>query len=106
MNSSASCCEPTADWRGDKVADPMARFAIAVIRFYQRWISPLLPPACRFEPSCSVYAADAIELHGLWRGGWLAFRRILRCQPFSRGGIDPVPLPSTRATRGEHEASR
>lgn len=102
MNSSASSCEPTAAWRGDAVADPMARVAIALIGLYRRWISPLLPPACRFEPSCSVYAADAIEIHGLRRGGWLALRRILRCQPFSRGGIDPVPLPGTdRARDGE-----
>jgi putative membrane protein insertion efficiency factor len=63
------------------------------VRFYRRFISPLLPRACRFEPTCSQYALDAIEMHGAWRGGWLTLRRLLRCQPFSRGGFDPVPVP-------------
>ena len=66
---------------------------LAFVRFYRRFLSPLLPPACRFEPTCSQYALDAIEMHGAFRGGWLTFRRILRCQPFSRGGFDPVPVP-------------
>lgn len=100
MISSASSCEPTAVSPGAAAADaPVgSRVAIALIGVYRRWVSPVLPPACRFEPSCSVYAADAIELHGLWRGSRLAVGRILRCQPFARGGIDPVPLPA------EHEA--
>lgn len=68
-----------------------ARFAIALLAFYKRWISPLLPRSCRFEPTCSVYAASAIEKHGLSRGGWLALRRLARCHPFHRGGLDPVP---------------
>jgi len=59
-------------------------------RFYKRFISPFLPPACRFEPTCSVYAAEAIETHGLY-GLWLAVKRILKCQPFHPGGYDPVP---------------
>jgi len=61
-------------------------------RFYKRFISPFLPPACRFEPTCSVYAAEAIETHGLY-GLWLAVKRILKCQPFHPGGYDPVPPP-------------
>jgi len=59
-------------------------------RFWKRFISPFMPPACRFEPTCSVYAAEAIERHGL-RGVWLAFVRLLKCQPFHPGGFDPVP---------------
>ncbi len=68
---------------------------LAAVRFYRRFISPLLPAACRFEPTCSQYALDAIEMHGALKGGWLTFRRLLRCQPFSRGGFDPVPVPDT-----------
>ena len=68
-----------------------ARCAVAVLDFYKRFLSPLLPRACRFEPTCSVYAREAITRHGLGRGAWLAVRRILRCNPFHRGGIDPVP---------------
>lgn len=62
-----------------------------MLRFYKRFLSPLLPSACRFEPTCSVYARDAIERHGLMRGSGLAARRLLRCQPLARGGFDPVP---------------
>lgn len=65
-------------------------FCVALIRFYQFFISPLAPPACRFLPSCSEYGTQAIERHGLLRGGLLAARRVLRCHPLSRGGFDPV----------------
>ena len=68
-----------------------ARLAIAPIRVYQRFVSPWLPPACRFLPTCSEYAVDALELHGLMRGSWLAVRRVLRCHPLGRAGFDPVP---------------
>lgn len=61
------------------------------IRFYQRIISPLLPPACRFYPTCSAYAVEAIMHHGLLRGGWLALRRLARCHPWGGSGYDPVP---------------
>jgi uncharacterized protein len=64
---------------------------IAAIRFYQRWISPSTPASCRFYPSCSEYAAEAMARHGVVRGGWLALRRLLRCHPFHPGGYDPVP---------------
>ena len=64
---------------------------VGVIRGYQRWISRVLPPSCRFTPSCSEYALEAIERHGIARGSWLALARILRCHPFHPGGHDPVP---------------
>jgi putative membrane protein insertion efficiency factor len=64
---------------------------VAVIRFYQRWISPYKPPTCRFYPSCSEYAAQAMLRHGLFRGAWLTLRRLLRCHPYHPGGYDPVP---------------
>jgi putative membrane protein insertion efficiency factor len=63
---------------------------IGLIRLYQMLISPLIPPSCRFTPTCSQYAIDAIELHGPLRGTYLATRRLLRCHPFNRGGYDPV----------------
>jgi putative membrane protein insertion efficiency factor len=65
--------------------------ALAFIRFYQRFISPLLPPSCRYEPSCSKYGYEAISRYGILQGGWLAVKRIARCQPFYPGGHDPVP---------------
>jgi putative membrane protein insertion efficiency factor len=64
---------------------------ILVVRGYQVSLGPLLPAACRYYPSCSAYAIEALERHGAWRGGWLALRRIGRCHPFRPGGYDPVP---------------
>ncbi|MGO2133656.1 MAG: membrane protein insertion efficiency factor YidD [Halomonas sp.] len=64
---------------------------IGLIRLYQWLISPLLGPRCRFWPSCSHYAVEALQVHGPWRGGWLAAKRIISCHPGSEGGIDPVP---------------
>lgn len=68
-----------------------ARALIAPIRLYQRWISPLLPPSCRFYPSCSQYALEAIGVHGALRGTGLAVWRLLKCNPFGPHGLDPVP---------------
>ena len=70
----------------------MKRLLLDLIRFYQKCISPVLPPRCRFIPTCSQYAVEAIEKYGPWKGGWLALRRFLRCHPFYKGNFyDPVP---------------
>jgi putative membrane protein insertion efficiency factor len=70
--------------------------ALAAIKFYQKAISPWLPRCCRYYPSCSHYALEAVEKHGVLRGLFLAAGRILRCHPLHAGGYDPVPAPSTR----------
>ncbi len=67
------------------------RALMGAIRFYRRNISPMFPPCCRFVPTCSVYALEAVEKYGALKGGYLALRRILRCNPFHPGGYDPVP---------------
>ena len=69
----------------------MKRVLLALVRFYRRAISPLRPPCCRYTPTCSQYALEAIEKYGALKGGVMAFRRILRCNPFHKGGYDPVP---------------
>ena len=71
--------------------NPAARAGAAVLRVYKTVISPLLPRACRYEPTCSVYAREAIERYGLARGTGLALRRLARCHPLRAGGFDPVP---------------
>jgi len=70
---------------------PVQIALIWLIDFYSRWISPLLGHHCRFEPTCSRYAAGAIRGHGVGKGSWLALRRLARCHPFHDGGLDPVP---------------
>ena len=72
----------------------MKRILIGLIRFYQKAISPMRPPCCRFIPTCSAYVVEAVEKYGAWKGGWLALRRVLRCNPFHRQKsiqYDPVP---------------
>ena len=70
----------------------MKKLLLLLISFYRHGISPLTPPSCRFRPTCSEYAYQAINKYGAWKGGWLAFRRLLRCNPFYKGDpYDPVP---------------
>ncbi len=70
----------------------MKRLMIAMIRVYQKYISPAFPPRCRFSPTCSQYAVEAIGKYGAWKGGWMTLRRLLRCNPFYKGDyFDPVP---------------
>ncbi|HEY7874448.1 MAG TPA: membrane protein insertion efficiency factor YidD [Actinomycetota bacterium] len=71
--------------------NPLARLITWLIAVYRRWITPLTPRHCRFEPTCSAYAVTAVTQHGALRGTWLALRRIARCHPFNSGGVDPVP---------------
>ena len=84
-----------------------ARLVVALLRVWQYLVSPVYGPTCRFYPSCSAYALEAVDRHGLVRGGWLALRRLGRCHPWNLGGVDPVPtrvrlLP--HGTRADHEA--
>ncbi len=64
---------------------------LVIIRIYQYGISPLFPPSCRYTPTCSVYAVEAIKVHGPWKGGWMAAKRISSCHPWGGSGYDPVP---------------
>jgi len=83
----------------------MTGILLALVRFYRRVLSPahhaLVGPCCRFEPTCSEYAAEALHRHGARRGSWLALRRLLRCHPFARAGIDPVPAAPPKTATAE-----
>jgi len=82
----------------------MKRVFIFLIRFYQKYISPLKSkPTCRFYPTCSQYAIEALEIHGFFKGSFLAVWRILRCNPFCRGGYDPVPEKKGRGKKVSKE---
>lgn len=76
-----------------------ARLLLLLIGGYRRFISPLMAPRCRFAPSCSAYALEAVQRHGALRGAWLAVRRVGRCHPFNPGGVDPVPPPRAQRPR-------
>lgn len=76
----------------------VARALVGLLRFYQRFISPLIPPSCRFAPSCSEYAVRALSTHGVVYGTWLTVRRLLRCAPWHPGGWDPVPPRRSRTS--------
>jgi len=76
---------------GVRALSPAGWLLVGLLTVYRRFISPLLGPRCRFYPSCSAYALEAVQVHGALRGSWLAVRRLSRCHPFHAGGIDPVP---------------
>jgi len=82
------------------------RALLASVRFYQRAISPTRPPRCRFMPTCSEYAVEALQVHGAVRGTWLAVRRLLKCAPWHPGGIDFVPEPRHSRRAGTAGAAR
>lgn len=82
------------------------RVLLALIRFYQLALAPMYAGSCRFVPSCSAYAVEAVERHGALRGGVLAVRRLLRCHPFGRHGLDPVPASATPALPPSRDALR
>jgi uncharacterized protein len=81
----------------------ITRFLIGLVRLYQNVVSPYLLPRCRFHPSCSAYAVEALQVHGAARGSWLALTRLLRCAPWHPGGIDPVPARRPRPARNHPE---
>jgi putative membrane protein insertion efficiency factor len=83
----------------------LALIGIVPIRLYQWCISPLLPAACRYHPTCSAYAVEAIERHGLIRGGCLTLRRLLRCHPWGGAGYDPVPEAQTGCRHHRHDTA-
>lgn len=78
----------------------MKKIFMLLIRIYKKFISPVLPPSCRYYPTCSQYALEAIDRFGALKGGWLAVKRILRCHPYHSGGFDPVPLIYPKKNRG------
>jgi putative membrane protein insertion efficiency factor len=92
-----SAVGPVRPPRGARISRALI---LGPIRFYQRFVSPLFPPVCRFYPCCSDYAVEAVKQHGVGRGLGLAARRLLRCHPFHRGGFDPVPTERRRREDG------
>ena len=81
------------------IARAMVALLLLPLRGYQRFISPLTAPHCRYAPTCSAYAVEALQVHGPLRGSWLAIRRVARCHPFHAGGYDPVPTPGAPVPR-------
>ena len=81
----------------------MRKALISLIRFYQKHVSPAFPSCCRYTPSCSHYGIEAIEKHGAFKGSMLTIWRILRCNPFSKGGYDPVPEPKSKPNSSNKE---
>ena len=82
----------------------MKSLALGLLRLYKRWISPAFPPSCRYVPTCSEYAMEAVERYGALRGGSMAAWRVLRCHPFAKGGLDPVVKDGT--TRAERRTAQ
>lgn len=85
---------------------PFAWVLLAPVYVYRKVISPFLPQLCRFYPSCSAYAVEALTEHGLFRGGWLTLRRLLRCGPWHPGGLDPVPPRRNRVSSASAETAQ
>lgn len=100
-------CENTCRSRGYAAGgcSCAARMLILPIRFYQKFISPLFPPCCRFTPSCSAYAIEALRKRGFWIGSCLTVWRLLRCHPFCRGGYDPVPDKKAKSASSGNAAN-
>ncbi len=92
---------PDATERARPRPGPLARVLLVPVHVYRKVISPLFPPTCRFYPSCSAYAVEALTVHGAARGSWLTVRRLLRCGPWHPGGLDPVP-PRSPAKQASH----
>jgi putative membrane protein insertion efficiency factor len=90
---------------GQRLGRAVSRLLIAPIRLYQRFVSPLRPPTCRYYPSCSAYAVEALQVHGPIKGLWLGVRRIGRCHPWTPGGVDHVPPAGTRSRRAQSQPS-
>jgi putative membrane protein insertion efficiency factor len=84
----------------------MRKIFIGLIRFYQFFISPMFGPSCRFYPSCSQYAIEAINIHGIFKGSFLAVHRVLRCHPGCEGGLDPVPEENVQELKSSDNASK
>jgi len=95
-----SAPDPAPDPAADRPRSLLRDTILGLIATYRRFVSPLLGPHCRFAPSCSAYAADAVASHGTMRGMALAVRRLARCHPFNPGGFDPVPAPRRTPPRG------
>jgi putative membrane protein insertion efficiency factor len=89
---------------GEQRRSPVARVLLRAVGFYSRAISPAFPPRCRFSPTCSAYAAEAVAVHGAARGSWLTFLRLAKCAPWHRGGVDLVP--PARTSGGTAPAAR
>ena len=82
----------------------MKSFALGLLRVYKRWISPVFPPSCRYVPTCSEYAAEAVERYGVLRGGAMAAWRLMRCHPLAKGGLDPVVTGKERGQESPRHA--
>ncbi|NOJ69178.1 membrane protein insertion efficiency factor YidD [Paenibacillus alvei] len=97
VDGNKSCCSKDENGHHNLESAPRSRrslgtrIAQAPVRAYRKWISPLKPPTCRFYPTCSTYAMEALEVHGPWKGSWLTVKRIVKCHPFHPGGVDKVP---------------
>jgi uncharacterized protein len=95
----------TAQRQPAKRSSAAAWLLVLLLTWYRRFVSPLLAPRCRFYPSCSAYALEAVQVHGALRGSWLAARRLSRCHPFHAGGLDLVPVPG-QTPKGQKSPSR